>query len=212
MLRAAAEVFAENGFDHASIRAVAERAAISVPGLYHYVRSKDELLFFIQFNVFDSLLTGYQQDARGVAAPEDRLALLIGNHLARFLANLSELVVCSREINRLEGDFRKRVGARQRAYFDCAVAIFADLEKKHGGSSVSPRTSALAMFGAINWIHTWYQPRTGPSADRLAADFTHLFIQGALPRSAPRQRANPPGDIRTARTKAGLPGRLERRD
>ncbi len=181
VLRAAAAVFAEQGFDHAPIRAVAERAEISVAGLYHYVHSKDELLFFIQFNAFDSLVSQYLIDAKSVDEPEDRLSLLIRNHLARFLTNLPELVVCSREIDRLEGDFRKRVGARQRAYFKLAVDIFSALAEKHGGSAVSPRTSALAMFGAMNWIHTWYHPNTGPSAERLAKDFTHLFIAGALP-------------------------------
>jgi AcrR family transcriptional regulator len=184
VLRAAAEVFADQGFDRAPIRAVAERADISVAGLYHYVRSKDELLCSIQFHVFDSLITRYHEDVKSVAEPEDRLKVLIGNHLTRFLSNMAELIVCSREINRLEGDLRKRVGARQRAYFKLAVDVFTDLEKKHAGSSVSPRTSALAMFGAINWIHTWYHPSTGPSADRLTKNFAHLFIQGALPRGS----------------------------
>jgi AcrR family transcriptional regulator len=186
VLRAAAEVFAEQGFDHAPIRAVAERAEISVAGLYHYVRSKDELLYFIQFNVFDSLVTRYHQDVEGVTEPEERIALLIGNHLNRFLNNVAELVVCSRELDRLQGDFRERVGERQRAYFKLAVDNFTDLAKKHSGSAVSPRTSALAMFGAMNWIHTWYQPRTGPSAQSLTKDFTHLFIEGALPRGPNR--------------------------
>lgn len=186
VLKAAAEVFAEQGFDHAPIRAVAERAEISVAGLYHYVRSKDELLYFIQFHVFDSLIARYHADVKNVPEPEARLELLIANHLGRFLTNMAELVVCSREMDRLEGDFRKRVGARQRAYFKIAVDIFTDLAKKHNGSSVSPRTSALAMFGAINWIHTWYHPRTGPSAERLTRDFAHLFIEGALPRGPTR--------------------------
>ena len=186
VLRAAAEVFADQGFDHAPIRAVAERAEISVAGLYHYVSSKDELLYFIQFHAFDSLFTRYHQDVKDVFEPEDRLQLLIGNHLERFLTNMAELVVCTREVDRLEGDFRKRVGARQRAYFKLAVDVFTDLAKKHNGSSVSPRTSALAMFGAINWIHTWYHPRTGPSAERLTKDFTHLFIEGALPQAPNR--------------------------
>jgi AcrR family transcriptional regulator len=189
VLRSAAEVFAEHGFDHAPIRAVAERADISVAGLYHYVRSKDELLYLIQFHVFDSLVARYLRDVQTVPEPERRLELLISNHLSRFLKNVSELVVCSREIDRLQGDFRTRVGARQRAYFKLAVDIFADLAKKHGGSSVPPRTSALAVFGAINWIHTWYDPRTGPSADRLTRDFARLFVEGALPRGPARRPA-----------------------
>ena len=61
ILAAAAEVFAEEGYDRASIRSVAERAGVSVPGLYHYVRSKEELLYLIQVHVFGDLVQQYKQ-------------------------------------------------------------------------------------------------------------------------------------------------------
>jgi len=180
ILAAAAQVFAQEGYDRASIRAVAERAGVSVPGLYHYVGSKEELLFLIQYHAFHELVLKLERDSRDVADPEARLELLIQNHLERFLANMAELVVCSREIDRLEGEFRARVGAQQREYFRMAQDVFSELRGRGDGNGVDPRTATLAMFGAINWVHTWYRPGSSPSAARLSRDFARLYLRGVL--------------------------------
>jgi len=191
ILAAASEVFAETGYDRASIRLVAERAGTSVPGMYHYVDSKEELLFLIQLQVFTGLVECYRAASEGVAAPAERLELLIRSHLDRFLSHMAELVVCARENDRLSGGFRKQVAAKQREYFGIAVELFKEIGEHHGGSRVDPRTAALAMFGAINWVHTWYAPRSG-SAARLAADFTQLFLGGTVPRDDPERTEGGP--------------------
>ncbi len=182
ILAAAARVFAAEGFDRASIREVAEAAGVSVPGLYHYVRSKDELLYLIQIQAFDSLLERYRRDTRDVTDPRARLEILLRNHLERFLGNLDELRVCAREIDRLAGEWRTRIEAAQREYFSVAVRIFVDLGQQQGPLTVDPRTAALAMFGSVNWVSTWYRAGSSPSADVLAASFLRLHLDGVLPR------------------------------
>jgi AcrR family transcriptional regulator len=184
ILAAAAQEFAEQGYDRASIRGVARRAGVSIAGLYYYVRSKEELLFLIQYDVFHGLVERYRAESRGLGHPASRLELLIRNHLERFLANMSELIVCSREIDRLKGDFQARIEAKRREYFTLALRNFAELNELHQGSLVDPRTAALAMFGSINWVYTWYRPASGPSAARMAEDFTRLYLRGVLPPDA----------------------------
>lgn len=183
ILAAAAHVFAAQGYDRASIREVAEQAGVSVPGLYHYVRSKDELLYLIQLHAFESLLERHRRDAPGITDPAARLEILLRNHLDRFLANLDELRVCAREIDRLTGDHRARIEAVQREYFAVAVRIFVDLGQQRGPLTVDPRTAALAMFGSINWVSTWYRAGSSPSADVLAARLLTLYLDGVLPRA-----------------------------
>lgn len=181
ILEAAARVFATQGFDRSSIREVAQEAGVSVPGLYHYFRSKDELLYLIQMNAFGSLIEKFRQDTRDVTEPETRLEILLRNHLERFLANLDELRVCSREIDRLTGEQQERIRTLHRDYFALAVQIFVALGEKHGPLAVDPRSAALAMFGSVNWVSTWYRAGSSPPAAILAADFLKLYLHGALP-------------------------------
>lgn len=182
ILAAAAQVFAAEGYDRSSIRAVAERAQVSIAGLYYYVRSKEELLYQIQADVFGGLVTRYKAESGAVREPEARLELLVRNHLERFLADLAVLRVCSREIDRLEGEYRARVETIQREYFGLVVRLFAEIRRKRGASAAEPRTAALALFGAINWVHTWYRARTGPDAASLARQVVQLSLNGVLPR------------------------------
>ena len=72
ILRTAAAVFAEVGYDPASIRMVADRADVSVAGLYYYVHSKDELLYLIQYHVFDGLVRRFESDSAQMLAARRR--------------------------------------------------------------------------------------------------------------------------------------------
>jgi AcrR family transcriptional regulator len=189
ILAAAAAVFAEEGFDRASIRAVAQRAGTSVPGLYYYVSSKDELLYLIQLKAFGSLVERFKAEVGEDADPAARLERLMRHHLGHFLHNLAELSVCAREIDQLRGDYRARIRELQHEYFSLAQGVFDDLARVRGSSSVDSRTAALAMFGAINWVSTWYRPGAGPSAEDLAADYSRLFLHGFLPPAAQAPQA-----------------------
>jgi len=58
LLKSAARVFSEIGYGRASMRLIAAETDLSLAGIYHYVASKEELLYWIQYHTFDSLLKG----------------------------------------------------------------------------------------------------------------------------------------------------------
>jgi len=188
ILRAAAAVFAEVGYDPASIRMVADRAGISVAGLYYYVRSKDELLYLIQYHVFDGLVRRFSNDSAQMLAdggeaarPQARLHRFIHNHLDHFLADMASLTVCTRELGRLSGEYLQQIEVLQRTYFSQAFEIFSELCSTQGDSRMDPRTATLAMFGTINWVSSWYDPASDKSAGELAGEFARLYLRGVSP-------------------------------
>jgi len=185
ILRTAAAVFAEVGYDPASIRMVADRAGVSVAGLYYYVRSKDELLYLIQFHVFDGLVRRFESDSAQMLAdggeaarPEARLRRFIHNHLDHFLADMDSLTVCTRELGRLDGEYLEQIETLQHSYFHQAFEIFQELCDTRDGSPMDPRTATLAMFGTINWVSSWYDPASDKSAGELAGEFAKLYLRG----------------------------------
>jgi AcrR family transcriptional regulator len=188
ILRTAAAIFAEVGYDPASIRMVADRAGVSVAGLYYYVRSKDELLYLIQYHVFDGLVRRFETDSAQMLAsggeaarPQARLHRFIHNHLDHFLADMASLTVCTRELRRLSGEYLQQVEALQRAYFSQAFEIFQELCSAQDNSPMDPRTATLAMFGTINWVSSWYDPASDRSASELAGEFAKLYLRGVSP-------------------------------
>jgi len=58
ILEAATGVIARDGYEKASMRAIAAAAGVSLAGLYHYFDSKERMLFLIEFRSFSSLRSG----------------------------------------------------------------------------------------------------------------------------------------------------------
>ena len=180
LLAAAARVFSAVGYDKASMRRIAVEAEVSLAGIYHYVASKEELLYWIQFHTFDSLLQGLESSLEGLVDPRQRLGAAVRNHVRHFGENMHELKVCARELETLEGKAYDDVYDRRRAYFEAVHDLVKALQPKQG----VPLGSWLAtanLFGMLNWFYQWYDAeRSRVSLDDLAAQQTALFLDGYI--------------------------------
>jgi TetR/AcrR family transcriptional regulator, cholesterol catabolism regulator len=178
IMRAAAAIFAEKGYHQASVRDISRATGVSLAGLYHYFRSKEELLFLIQDHCFATVLAQLDRQLAGVADPERRLRLMIRNHLHFFANNMKEMKVLSHEAESLSGDFRVQVNARKRRYADICTAILREL--RPSADERETRTAAFALFGMLNWIYNWYQPGRDLAVTELAERMCQLFLRGYL--------------------------------
>lgn len=180
LLDAAARVFSEVGYDKASMRRIAAEAKVSLAGIYHYVASKEELLYWIQYHTFDSLFQGLESCLEGLDDPRERLAAAVRNHVGHFGENMNELKVCARELETLEGEAYDDVNGRRRTYFKAVHELVKDLHSEQG----APLDSWLAtanLFGMLNWFYQWYDSeRSRVSLDDLAAQQTALFLDGYI--------------------------------
>ena len=64
ILRTAARIFAEKSYHSTSMRDISRATNVSLAGLYHYCKSKEELLFLIQDNCFGRVLERLEQRLR----------------------------------------------------------------------------------------------------------------------------------------------------
>jgi AcrR family transcriptional regulator len=176
----AAKVFAEHGFDRASIRDVAKAAEMSLAGLYYYYRSKEEILFDIQNEAFTTLLDAHAEALAGVREPEQKLARIIDAHLTFFARNIAEMKVMSRESEALEGEFAERVNALKRRYVRLVRGILDELGASGVLRDVPTGLAGFALFGMMNWMYTWYDADRDGSASDLARVMREIFLHGIL--------------------------------
>ena len=178
LLAAAARVFSEVGYDKASMRRIAKAAQVSLAGIYHYVASKEELLYWIQFHTFDSLLRDLESSLEGISGPRERLGAAVRNHVRHFGENMEELKVCARELDTLEGEAYDDVHERRRSYFEAFHELVKALQRSQGPHLGSWLATAN-LFGMLNWFYQWYDAgRSRVSLDDLAAQQTALFLDG----------------------------------
>lgn len=185
LLAVAADIFAEKGYHHASIRELSRRAGVSLSGLYYYFDSKEELLFKIQDRSLRRVLSSLEGRLVGIDAPPEKLRMLILNHVSFLAANMSAMRVLTHEFDVLEGEYRAAIRELRQHYSGACTEILRDLRRFSGGGDVVPLNVATsALFGMMNWIYTWYRPGSVP-VDRLAEHIYRLFVGGFAGRAAP---------------------------
>jgi AcrR family transcriptional regulator len=180
LLDSAARVFSEVGYDKASMRRIASEANVSLAGIYHYVSSKEELLYLIQSHTFESLSRGLESCLEEVDDPRERLSAAVRNHVGHFGENMNELKVCARELETLEGDAYNEVNDRRRSYFKAVHDIVKELHPQRG-STLDSWLATANLFGMLNWFYQWYDSeRSRVSLDELANQQTALFLDGFI--------------------------------
>ena len=179
ILAHATAVFCDKGYDAASMRDLSRATGMSLAGLYYYFESKEKLLYLIQKHAFETILTSLRRRLEGIVDPEQRLRLLIQNHLEYFLANQKAMKVLSHEDEVLKNSYGTEVRAIKRAYYRVGRGLVEDLMSERGVKS-SARIAVLGLFGMMNWIYTWYNPRVDADAGVLAREVSDIFLSGVL--------------------------------
>jgi AcrR family transcriptional regulator len=173
----ATNVFCDKGYAAASMRDLSRASGVSLSGLYYYFKSKEELLYLIQKHTFSTIVDRLRERLAEVKGPAERIRIFVLNHLEYFLANQKAMKVLSHEDDVLENGFGAEIASIKREYYRICVDLMDDY-KVARGSEFSSRTAVLSLFGMMNWIYTWYNPRVDGNAAELAREMGDIFLNG----------------------------------
>ncbi len=193
ILRTAARLFQQRGYDATSMNDVAAALKLSKGGLYHHFQSKDEILFEIMNHAMEITEERVLAPVRAIADPEERLRALIRLHMEVVLSPRDrEITVMLHENHPLPPALRKRINTLKKQYVHFVEGLITEVQKEaqkntsgrearaHPGGSVSPKAAAFALLGMINWIYQWYKPEGDLQAHNLIPQFTELVFEGIL--------------------------------
>src|SRR5271163_1238488 len=175
----ATEVFCEKGYEGASMRDLSRATGMSLAGLYHYFESKERLLFLIQKHTFTTILERLKERLDNVVEPEHRIRIFILNHLEYFVSNQRGLKVLSHEDEALKNGFSTEIAGIKREYYRICLGLMEDLRRKRS-LDFNTRTAVMSLFGMINWIYTWYNPRVDGDAEALAGQMGDILLNGIV--------------------------------
>jgi TetR/AcrR family transcriptional regulator, cholesterol catabolism regulator len=188
ILRAAARLFQQRGYDATSMNDVASALKLSKGGLYHHFQGKDEILFEIMNHAMEITEERVLAPVRSIGNPAERLRALIRLHMEVVLSPRDrEITVMLHENHPLPPGLRKRINHRKKEYVHFVENLVAEVQKDFqkekrlsmgSQNAVSPRAAAFALLGMINWIYQWYKPEGNLQAQTLIPQFTELFFEG----------------------------------
>jgi TetR/AcrR family transcriptional regulator, cholesterol catabolism regulator len=177
ILTHATDVFYDKGYEGASMRDLSRSSGMSLAGLYYYFKSKERLLYHIQKHTFTTIVERLRERLEREGDPERRIRLFILNHLEYSLANPKAMKVLSHEDDVLKNGLGSEIAAIKREYYRICVDLLEQLKHRHG-FEFNSRVAVLSLFGMMNWIYTWYNPRVDANAQELARQMGDIFLSG----------------------------------
>jgi AcrR family transcriptional regulator len=182
ILRTAARLFQQQGYDATSMNDVAAALKLSKGGLYHHFQSKDEILFNLMNHALDITQERVVDAVKGMTDPEERLRMLIRRHIEVVMSVRDrEITVMLHENHPLPPAMRRRINARKKDYVHYVENLISDVQRaRQAKANVSARASAFALLGMINWIYQWYRPEGSLQEESLVQQYTEIFFAGAF--------------------------------
>mgnify|MGYP000076603757 CR=1 FL=1 len=179
ILEAAARVFASEGFDRASMAALAREAGISKANIYHYYDSKDALLF----DLLDSHLKALRDrlvavKLEGLSPPEKLAALCIEVLLAYQGADNAHRVQSTGMDHLPEAERRILVEYQRDMVRLMADVIAENAPAVFAHEPAKLRSVTMSVFGMLNWHYKWNSDASEETRRKHAKLIAELVIGG----------------------------------
>jgi AcrR family transcriptional regulator len=186
LLAAATMLFRRRGFHDTSMQDLAEALGMNRGSLYHYITSKDDLLWTILDGALERLDRRVTQQLEADLPPVERLANAIHEQLRVAADHADELSLIQIELRSLGPDRRREMIARRDAYEARWRRAIAEGIARGDLRSIDVRLAGIGILSVCNWFTQWYQPSGELSVDEIADAFVGLLLGGMTPSDSNR--------------------------
>jgi len=182
LLGAAASLFHRKGFVASTTRELAQSMGLQRASLYHYLESKQDLLYVLCSRAMESI-SREVAEASQTAPPDERLASAVRAHIAATLRDQEMHSVVLSEFRHLDEDRRDEISRQHHSYHQQIRKLLS--EEQDAGrlrTDLDSKYLALMLSNLLNWTLYWYDP-DGPLQPSQIADLViDLFTNGAKAR------------------------------
>jgi AcrR family transcriptional regulator len=174
----AVRIFGEKGYHATSMQNIADAVGLQKGSLYHYISSKEELLF----KIFERSTGALTQELEAIIAsgdsPSKKLHCAIEAHLTALCEQLDIYTVYLSERRVLSGRTHARVRAEGERHARLLEQIIKEGIAAKDFRAVDSKMVAHAILGMCNWLYQWYSPEGRLKPREIAAIFSDLVIGG----------------------------------
>lgn len=171
-------MFREKGFAATSMRDLAETVGIEAASLYNHIRSKNEMLETICFDVanrytmFMDELDGSNQSAI------KKIETLLRFHIKQLIEGFEEVIVSDREWKHLDEPYLSNFHNQRRNYRKRFALIIEEGIKNGEIKKVDAPTVVIIMLHAVNGIESWHRSTAKITAKELEDNMVLIMIDG----------------------------------
>lgn len=178
ILRKAAAMFREKGFAATSMRDLAESVGIEAASLYNHIRSKNEILEAICFDVANRFNTNMEILESNQQTSIAKVESLLRFHIRQMIENYEEVYVSDREWKHLEEPYLSNFQTQRRNYRKKFAAIIEDGIHKGEILRIDAPTAVLIVLHAVSGIESWHRSKAKINAEELEDNMVMILIDG----------------------------------
>jgi len=179
VLDVAARIFSAKGYRGTSLNDIGEALGMNKASLYHYVRSKEDLLYRLILRAGRRLRDVSQDPELDRLPAAAALERLVREHCRVAFEHRAELGVLVHQRRYLELDAEGEVTYRERVYVDRLKAVVARGVAEGAFRKVDPAMAAQLVLDTVNGLLRWYRP-DGRAPRDAVADEVWRFVRGGL--------------------------------
>lgn len=178
ILQKAAEMFRARGFAATSMRDLAESVGIEAASLYNHIRSKNEMLEAICFDVANRFNTNMDSIELTSARSIDKIESLLRFHIQQMVSKFEEVIVSDREWKHLDEPYLSNFHNQRRTYRKRFAAIIEEGIRRNEIRKIDAPTAVLIMLHAVSGIESWHRSNARINAEELEDNMVMIMIDG----------------------------------
>ncbi|MFZ9694332.1 MAG: TetR/AcrR family transcriptional regulator [Chitinophagaceae bacterium] len=178
ILQKAATLFRQRGFAASSMRDLAETVGIEAASLYNHIRSKNEILEAICFEVANSFNLHMDKVEAANSSSIQKLEQVLRFHVHQMVDNFEQVYVSDREWKHLEEPYLSNFHTQRRNYRKRFAALIEEGITKKEIRPIDSSTAVLLMLHAIGGVESWHRSKRKISAKELEENILTILIGG----------------------------------
>lgn len=176
---AAARVFRRRGYGAATVEDVANELGILKGSLYHYIKSKQELLYDVVVGPLREANRAIDQVLKEGGAVDDLIRKAIIAHIEVIHDQYPRLSIALLEQLELPAEQLEEIRTLHRAYHEKWIDLIREgAESGLLRAELDAGLTALAILGMLNWATQWYRQDGRAAPGEIGVVFASVALDG----------------------------------
>ncbi|WP_207430257.1 TetR/AcrR family transcriptional regulator [Sabulibacter ruber] len=174
----AAKLFKQKGYGGTSMRDLAEQVGLDAASMYHYIKSKDEILQGICFDIANTYVSQLTEIENATQSYSQKLKALVRLHIHLMTTKGPEVSVANNEWKSLSADALTEFKSLRSQYEKRLAALIEAGAEAGEFQQVNTSVALFTLLSAIRWVELWWKPDRGIATEELENSILTILFQG----------------------------------
>ena len=155
----AADLISSEGYQGTSLQKIADKVGVHKSTLFHYIKSKKDLLVHIVEQSGNNLTANLEKiSSFEESEPAAKLRAAFENHLSSVIEDIGGLNIYLYEMKMLPPKYRKIYTQKRKNYEKYFENIVTEMKDRGYFEGLDAKIVTFGILGMVNSIPRWYRP------------------------------------------------------